>query len=74
MDADPKERALCEDAPLAVGGPVMGQLYDRGRFVFRLYYCPGCVSLLECEVLRKGDPPVWGRLSATQSWPGRKKV
>ena len=74
MDADPKERALCEDAPLAVGGPVMGQLYDRGRFVFRLYYCPGCVSLLECEVLRKGDPPVWGKLSATQPWPGRKKV
>jgi N-methylhydantoinase B len=64
IDADPKERAASEDAPLSVGGPVMGQLYDRGRFVFRLYYCPGCVSLLECEVLRKGDAPVWGRFSA----------
>lgn len=63
LDADPKAGAIWEDAPLSRGGPVMGQLYDRGRFVFRLYYCPGCLSLMECEVLRKGDTPVWARFS-----------
>ncbi|MFQ5895364.1 MAG: hydantoinase B/oxoprolinase family protein [Nitrospinota bacterium] len=74
LDADPKGRALWEDAPLSRAGPVMGQLYDRGRFVLRLYYCPGCLALLECEVLRRGDPPVGSQLArARAGMPRRAK-
>ncbi|MFQ6110654.1 MAG: hydantoinase B/oxoprolinase family protein, partial [Nitrospinota bacterium] len=55
---DFKEWALRRDFPLSRGGPVMGQLYDRGRFRLRTFCCPGCATLLDTEVARPEDPPL----------------
>jgi N-methylhydantoinase B len=47
---------LRERAPLTAAGPNRGEAYDRGRFWLELFYCPGCVTLLECEVVCDGAP------------------
>jgi N-methylhydantoinase B len=45
-----------ERASLPAAGPNRGEAYDRGRFRLELFYCPGCVTLLECEVVCDGAP------------------
>ncbi len=50
-----KRRAKVEVASLNKAGRVRGELYGRGRFELRIYYCPRCARQLEVEVARKGD-------------------
>lgn len=47
---------LRESAPLTAAGPNRGEAYDRGRFRLELFYCPGCLTLLEAEVEQVGAP------------------
>jgi N-methylhydantoinase B len=55
-----KLHALMREAPLQDAGPLVG---DPKRFiddemVFRQYFCPGCVTLLENEINRAAEPPL----------------
>lgn len=54
--ADPMAGCLRHRASLVAAGPHRGEAYDRGRFALLLFYCPGCVTLLEAEVVQ-GDAP-----------------
>jgi N-methylhydantoinase B len=56
-----KLTALIEEVPVMSANPLIG---DPGRFVdeevvYRLFYCPGCGGLLDTEVARTADPPLW---------------
>ncbi len=42
--------------PLTAAGPHRGEAYDRGRFRLELFYCPGCATQLEAEVVQEGAP------------------
>ena len=35
-----------------------GEYKGEERFVFRQFYCPKCLTLLECEVIPRGSPPI----------------
>jgi len=53
--------AALEESPVEDGNPHIG---DPGRYVdcpmvLRRYYCPGCGVLLDTEVARAEDPPLW---------------
>ena len=53
--------ALCIERPLQDANPYVG---DATRYVdadvrLRQYVCPGCGVLLDNEVARVGDPPIW---------------
>jgi N-methylhydantoinase B len=55
-----KDHTLVREAPLQEAGPLIG---DPKRFiddemVFRQYFCPGCVTLIENEVNRASEPPL----------------
>lgn len=56
-----KHHALVRSAPVSESGPLAG---DPSRFIddameLRQFFCPGCVTLLDNEINRAGDPPVW---------------
>lgn len=42
-------------------GGVLGAPYNIGteRFVFRLFFCPECSTLLETEIAFKESPVLW---------------
>jgi N-methylhydantoinase B len=55
-----KLSTLMREAPLQEAGPLIG---DPKRFidddiVFRQYFCPGCLTLLENEINRASEPPL----------------
>lgn len=55
-----KRHTLCDRKPLTEAGPLVN---DPDEYVdddveFRQYYCPGCATLLENEVIKAGDDPV----------------
>lgn len=55
-----KLHALCDRKSLTEAGPLVN---DPSEYVdeaveFRQYYCPGCATLLENEVIRADDEPV----------------
>lgn len=54
--ADHTAGCLRQRAPLTAAGPNRGEAYDRGRFALALFYCPGCLTLLEAEVVQDGAP------------------
>lgn len=56
-----KLHTLMREGSLEEAGPLVG---DPKRFiddemVFRQYFCPGCVTLLENEINRASEPPLW---------------
>jgi acetone carboxylase gamma subunit len=56
-----KEQTLLRRAPLDAAGPLVG---DPHRFIddemeLRQFFCPGCVTLLDNEINRTGEPLVW---------------
>lgn len=61
---DYKTAAAVEEAPVTRAGPVRGEDYDRGRIFLRLYYCPGCGTQLDVEVVSPGAPRPFFRLAA----------
>jgi N-methylhydantoinase B len=54
--ADHAAGCLRQRAPLTAAGPNRGEAYDRGRFALAFFYCPGCLTLLETEVVQDGAP------------------
>ena len=56
-----KEHTLLRRGRLDEAGPLVG---DPGRFIddemeLREYFCPGCVTLLDTEINRVGEPLLW---------------
>ncbi|MBX6382580.1 MAG: acetophenone carboxylase [Microbispora sp.] len=56
-----KEHALRRVAPLEEAGPLVG---DPSRFIddrmeIRQFFCPGCVTQLDTEINRAGEPIIW---------------
>lgn len=58
-----KEHVLCERMPMEEGGPLMNDPaeYVDDEMEFRKYYCPGCGTLLENEVILADLDPVHDR-------------
>lgn len=60
VDENYKLHALCDRTPLAEAGPLVN---DPAEYVdddieFRQFYCPGCGTLLENEVIEADHEPV----------------
>lgn len=55
-----KEHCLRYDGPLREAGPLIGdpKRYIDDKMVFRQFYCPGCVVLVETEIARRDEPPL----------------
>lgn len=61
VSANYKLSAKIEESALSEANRYIG---DPGRYVdvemvFRRFYCPGCGVLLDTEVARLEDPPLW---------------
>ncbi len=61
VDANYKDHCLREDHPVPASNPRVG---DPHRFIddevaFRMFFCPGCGSLIETEIAIAADPPLW---------------
>ena len=55
-----KEHVLrSKDLPLSKAGPYVNPFNVGGRFTYREFYCPQCITLLETEISLKGEPPKW---------------
>ncbi len=61
-DENYKEHVLMREGPLRDAGPpaiFSGEYRGQERFVFRQFFCPQCLTLLECEVSPKGSELIW---------------
>lgn len=55
-----KNHVLWNDFPLSKAGPYINPYkIGQDRFVFREFYCPKCLTLLDTEVALKGEQPLW---------------
>jgi N-methylhydantoinase B len=54
-----KEFTLLEEGPVHDAGLRVNPYGVGGRFVFRQFYCPGCLRRLETEVALKDEPVLW---------------
>jgi N-methylhydantoinase B len=61
VDSNYKLSAKIEESPLTEANRYIGDpsRYVDVEMVFRRYYCPGCGVLLDTEVARLEDPPLW---------------
>jgi len=59
-DENYKLFALCDRKPLTEAGPLLNDpaQYVDAEIEFRQYYCPGCATLLENEVIEADQEPV----------------
>ena len=54
-----KDYALRHEGPFSLAGPekiFSGKYKGEERLVFRRFFCPGCLTVLESEVTPKGSP------------------
>ena len=51
-----KDGTLMEEGLVKEAGPYVNQFDVARRFVFRQFYCPGCLRRLETEVCLKDEP------------------
>jgi acetone carboxylase gamma subunit len=51
-----KDGTLMEEGLVKEAGPFVNQFDVARRFVFRQFYCPGCLRRLETEVCLKDEP------------------
>jgi N-methylhydantoinase B len=54
-----KEFTLLEEGPVHDAGLRVNPYGVGDRFVFRQFYCPGCLTRLETEVALKHEPVLW---------------
>ena len=55
-----KLHALLHEGPVQEAGPHVNPYHLGGdKFVFRQFYCPGCLALVNTEVALRGEPIVW---------------
>lgn len=55
-----KDHCLRYDGPLQEAGPLIGdpKRYVDDEMVFRQFFCPGCVLLIETEIARREESPL----------------
>lgn len=52
--------ALMHEGPVQEAGPHVNPHHLGGdKFVFRQFYCPSCLALLNTEVALRGEPILW---------------
>lgn len=52
-----KRFVLLQEGDVTLAGPQVNPYrVGTGQFVFRKFYCPGCLTLLDTEVAQKGEP------------------
>ena len=58
-----KLHAVCKERPIQDANPLIvdPSIFIDREVVFRQYYCPGCATLLENEVLLAETEPVWDK-------------
>lgn len=54
-----KEYTLIEEGPVKEAGLYVNPFDVGGRFVFRQFYCPGCLRRLDTEICLRGEPVLW---------------
>jgi acetone carboxylase gamma subunit len=54
-----KEFTLMEEGPVHDAGLRVNPYAVGNRFVFRQFYCPGCLRRLETEIALKDEPVLW---------------
>lgn len=58
-----KDHAVQRSSPLTAAGPLRT---DQSEFLLREFFCPGCATALDVEVIREGDPPLCDHV---RQWP-----
>jgi acetone carboxylase gamma subunit len=56
-----KDHVLRYDGPLSEAGPekiYSGKYKGEERFVLRQFFCPKCLTILECEVVPRNSPTI----------------
>ena len=55
-----KLHARMHEGPVQEPGPYVNPHHLGGdKFVFRQFYCPNCMALINTEVALRGEPIVW---------------
>lgn len=55
-----KLHALLHEGPVQEAGPHVNPHHLGGdKFVFRQFYCPNCLALINTEVALRGEPILW---------------
>ncbi|HZQ07792.1 MAG TPA: acetone carboxylase subunit gamma [Anaerolineae bacterium] len=55
-----KLHALLHEGPVQEAGPHVNPYHLGGdKFVFRQFYCPNCLALINTEVALRGEPILW---------------
>ncbi len=60
--ADENHKLFCRmhEGAVQEAGPHVNPYHIGGdRFVFRQFYCPNCLALLNTEVAQRGEPILW---------------
>ncbi len=62
-DGNFKEHAVCKVRPIEAANPLIvnPKIFVDDVVVFRQYFCPGCATLLENEVILATSEPVWDK-------------
>lgn len=62
-DGNFKEGAVRKDRPIEAANPLIvdPEKFIDDEVVFRQYFCPGCATLLENEVILAASEPVWDK-------------
>jgi N-methylhydantoinase B len=63
-----KEGAVVREGPIQEANPLIAdpRLFIDDEVVFRRFFCPGCATLLETEVILASSPPVWDKQLAVE--------
>ncbi len=57
---NPNLHALLHEGPVQEAGPHVNPYHLGGdKFVFRQFYCPNCLALINTEVALRGEPILW---------------
>jgi N-methylhydantoinase B len=64
-----KDHAVCKVRPIQDANPLIvdPSIFIDDEVVFRQYFCPGCATLLENEVILASSPPVWDKQVSAES-------
>lgn len=55
-----KLHALMHEGPVQEAGPHVNPYHLHGdRFVFRQFFCPGCLALINTEVAQRDESILW---------------
>ena len=66
-----KDHAVCKVRPIQDANPLIvdPSTFIDDEVVFRQYFCPGCATLLENEVILASSEPVWDKQVSAESVP-----